>query len=79
MNFDKCQVKKHKVKYVGHLLTENSIQPDPEKVKAVTELSTPQTKEDMRRFLGMVQYLAKFIPNLSAIDTLLRGITSKAT
>ena len=32
----------------------------------------PQDKEGVRRFLGLVQYLAKFIPNLSHIDASLR-------
>ena len=80
LNFDiKCQVKQRKVKYVGHLLTKNGLLPDPDKVRAVRELPTPKSKEDVRRFLGLVQYLAtcKFIPNLSAIDAPLREVTRK--
>ena len=37
----------------------------------------PENKEDVRRFLGFVQYLAKFIDKLSEVDEPLRELTKK--
>ena len=74
LNFDKCEIKKSKVSYVGHQVTENGLQADPSKIKAVRDMPVPQSKEDIRRFLGLVQYLSKFIPSMSAIDSPLRDV-----
>ena len=77
LNFDKCQIKQRQVKYVGHLVTNNGLKPDPNKVKAMREMPEPKSKEDIRRFLGCIHYLAKFIPNLSEIDQPLRQVMKK--
>lgn len=34
---------------------------DPIKVNAIKNMPSPKTKEDVHRFLGMVNYLAKFV------------------
>jgi transposase InsO family protein len=74
LNFEKCQIKKPQVKYVGHVVTQNGLEPDWEKVRAVRQMPVPKNKEDIRRFLGFIQYLAKFIPNLSAVNAPLREL-----
>lgn len=77
LNFDKLQIRQKSVKYVGHVLTDQGLQPDPEKVRAVKEIPTPKSREEVRRFLGIIQYLSKFIPNLSEVDGPLRDIMKK--
>ena len=57
---------------MGYIITSEGLQPDPKKVQAIVDMPQPQDKEGVRRFLGLVQYLAKFIPNLSQIDAPLR-------
>ena len=79
LNFKKCQLRQSSVKYVGHIISDKGVHPDDEKIKAVKEMPDPQSKEDVRRFLGFIQYLAKFIPNLSEIDAPLREILKKKT
>ena len=46
--------------------------PDPRKTSAIANMEKPQNKEKVRRFLGMVTYLAKFIPRLSTVSAPLR-------
>ena len=48
LNFDKCQVKQPRVTYVGHLVTDQGLQPDPKKVRAVRSMPVPGSKEDVR-------------------------------
>jgi len=74
LNYDKCQIRKKKLDYVGHVVTEHGLQPDPNKVRAVSDMPVPKSKEEIRRFLGLVQYLSKFIPELSAVDSPLRDV-----
>ena len=79
LNFDKCQIRQDSVKYVGHLVTARGLEADPDKLKAVAEMPAPCDKEGVRRFLGFIQYLAKFIPNLSEVDAPLRELIHKDT
>ena len=48
---------------MGHRITKDGLHSDPEKVKATTEMEAPTNIDELRRFLGMVNYLAKFLPN----------------
>ena len=53
------------------------MRPDPEKIRAVQEMKPLENVKELMTFLGYVQYLGKFIPNLSEISTLLRRLLSK--
>lgn len=74
LNMEKCRIRQKQVPYVGHLLTSDGLLPDPEKLVAIRNMPIPQNKEDVKRFLGFVTYLGKFIPNLSEVDAPLRAL-----
>lgn len=61
----KCVYKQREVIYLGHMLTDSGIKPDPAKVRAITDMKPPADRADLLRFLGMTKYLSKFIPDLS--------------
>jgi len=65
-NPEKFQFRVSEVKYVDQVLSSDGFKPDPYKVKAIVKYPQPQTKEDLRRFLRLVNYLAEFVSNLSA-------------
>lgn len=44
------------------------MRPDEEKVRAVTQLPPPKNRQELLRFMGMIQYLSTFIPNMSDIS-----------
>ena len=50
---------------------------DPKKVAAITSMRPPECKSEVKSFLGMVNYLQKFIPRLSEHTKLLRGLEKK--
>ena len=77
LNFHKVRVRKQQVLYVGHIISAEGLKPDPEKVRAIKEMPPPTTKEDVRRFLGSIQYLAKFLPMLAEVETPLRELTKR--
>ncbi|PKI71983.1 hypothetical protein CRG98_007599 [Punica granatum] len=52
-------------KLVGFIVSEKSIKVDPNKVKAIMELSSPSTVREVRSFLGRMNYIARFIANLT--------------
>ena len=61
MKKSKCCFFKRELHYLGHLLTTEGIKPQPEKVKAISELKPPSTSKGVTEFLGMVGYYRKFI------------------
>lgn len=77
VNQRKCQFGRSKVTFMGHELSAQGIMPMQEKISAVKSFRRPETAEEVRSFLGLANYVGKFIPNLSSISTPLRDMTRK--
>ena len=73
----KLRLKTKQVEYIGHVLTENGLQPDPKEVDAVINFPAPVDKQELQRFLGMINYLGKFVPNMSKLNEPLRRLLEK--
>ena len=76
LNFDKVSLRKQQVQYVGHIISAEGLKPDPKKVRAMKDMPPPEAKY-VRRFLGSIQYLAKFLPMLAEVEAPLRELTRK--
>lgn len=59
---EKCKFDQQRIKFLGHIFTTNGIEADPEKVDAINRIQQPKDKKQLQRFLGMVNYMGKFIP-----------------
>lgn len=70
----KFQHKVSSVKYLGHIISEEGIAVDPEKVQAITKMATPTDKTELKRYLGMVKFLSQYIPHESEITAPLRNL-----
>ena len=77
LNKEKVKLRMTEVPYIGHLLTSEGIKPDPKKVEAVQKMPQPTDVPSVKRFLGMVNYLSKFLPNHSTITEPLRQLEAK--
>lgn len=77
LNEDKLALCQPEIVFFGHVLCKEGLKPDPAKVEAIEKFKRPENQEAVLRFLGMVNYLAKFVPNLSATAEPLRVITRK--
>lgn len=73
----KCKFGLQEIAYMGHRITDKGVLPDLSKIEAIKNLQTPQNKKDIERLLGMVQYLARFIPNSSILTEPLRKLLKK--
>ena len=67
---------KSEVPYVGHLITQNGLQPNPDRVQAILDMTTPTNKQAVC-FLGMIGYVRKFIPNMSEVAKPVRLLLAK--
>ena len=74
LNKEKCQFRVPEVTYIGHILNAKGVQPDPEKVRAIQDMPPPVDKKGVERLLGTINYLAKFIPNMSTITHPIREL-----
>ena len=63
--------------FMGHRITSKGLEADPAKIKAVAGMERPEDVPALRRFLGMVNYLNKFIPNLADVLQPLHQLTKK--
>ena len=63
--------------FLGHKISGKGISPDPEKVKAIKDMTFPKWEQGLLRFLGMIVYLSKFIPQLSEQAHQLRELVNK--
>ena len=74
LHTDKCKIGVQELIFLGDKLTSEGIKPDPAKVSAIVNLPSPKCKGDVQRFLGMVQCLGKWVPELSQKTTPLREL-----
>ncbi|XP_065177704.1 uncharacterized protein K02A2.6-like [Sycon ciliatum] len=77
LNADKCQLSKSSVKYIGHWLSGTGVAPDGEKLQAIADMAMPKSLQDVQRFLGMVTYLGRFIPDMSSISEPVRRLAKR--
>ncbi|KAK2702145.1 hypothetical protein QYM36_019275, partial [Artemia franciscana] len=78
-NRDKCIFDALSIPYFGHLLTTEGIKADPEKTKAIANMPAPESHEQLQVLLGMYNYLARYIPNLSTLNHPLRELSKSKT
>ena len=74
---DKCEFLRREVAYLGHIITDKGVSPNPEKIKAVTKFPTPKNPKDIKSFLGLVGYYRRFIENFSKITKPLTSLLKK--
>lgn len=77
LNSEKCLFAQSSVKFLGHVIDSQGIRPDPNKVSAIEHFSRPTNVSDVRRFLGMVNQLSKFSPNLADMTQPMRELLVK--
>ena len=77
LNKTKCQIRKQSIVFLGHIISSEGIKIDPSKTEAITKMPLPRSVNDLQRFLGMNNYLGKFIPNLTKHATPLHNLLKK--
>ena len=75
----KCSLFQSEVSYLGHVVSERGIKPDPEKVDRVHEWPTPTSVSDVRSFLGLCSYYRRFIRGFSTIAAPLNKLLEKSS
>ena len=79
LNAEKCIFKATSIPFFGHVISREGIKPDPKKIEAVKTMTIPTSKLELQSFLGLCNYLAIYVPSLSAVLQPLCELTKKDT
>ena len=77
-----CNPKKSKlfcdeIYFLGHKISQQGIEADTSKMDKITEWPIPKNSTQVRSFLGLVRYIAAFLPNLATHTAVLTKLTYK--
>ncbi|KAG1946284.1 interleukin-1 receptor accessory protein-like 1-A [Pimephales promelas] len=73
---EKCKFFQSSVRYLGHVVSEQGVETDPEKIAALKTWPVPQHLKELKAFLGFCGYYRKFIKGYSNIMKPLNDLTS---
>ena len=77
LNSKKLELRRERVTFFGAEYSALGMHPDPKKVQGITKMTAPMDKQQLQSFLGMVNYMGTFIPNLSHHTEPLRAMLKK--
>ena len=73
----KVSLCKSSVSFLGFILDDKGVSPDPAKIAALVDASPPRTPKQVRQFLGAAGFMRAFIPHFSQIARPLHALTKK--
>lgn len=79
LNWDKCVFRSSRIEFLGHTISGDGIFPSVSKIEAILSFRQPDNEAEVRSFLGLANYLNKFIPNLATLDEPLRELVRKGS
>lgn len=79
IKFEKCRFFVKEVKYLGNIISQHGLRPDPDKIKTILDLPAPTDTSQVRSYLGSINYYGKYINQMSKLraplDNLLKNDT----
>lgn len=67
IQMDKCNFLKKETEFLGHILTDKGMKPNPDKIKIIQKLELPRTERQIKSFLGITGYYRKFIKDYAKV------------
>ena len=77
LKFVKCKFASNSVKYLGHILQNNTITPLKDNLKSIKDFPIPENRKQIRQFLGKIIFYGKYIPNVSIVLDPLHNLLRK--
>lgn len=67
LNREKCSLRQSQLHFLGHLIDQSGVRPDPDRVEAIHQLLPPKNGQELKRVLGVVNYLGRLVPALATV------------
>ena len=77
LNPKKCCFAKQKVEYLGHVVSTDGVQPNPEKVRVVQDFPVHKNLKQLRTSMGLANYYRRFVKGFARIAGPLNVLTKK--
>ena len=77
LNAGKCEFRLNKLEFFGHEITQNVVKPSEEKIGDIRDAEAPRNSSEVRSFMGLVQFVSRFIPNLSSVAEPIQRLTRR--
>lgn len=77
LKFTKCTFAESSVKYLGHIIQENTIRPVKDNLISVRNFPVPKTQKNIRQFLGKINFYHEYIPKSATILEPLHNLLRK--
>lgn len=77
LNKQKCQIGLNKISFLGQVFQASGMSPEFKKIEAIMKMSEPTSVKELQRFLGMINYLSGYLPNMSEKCANLRKLLKK--
>ncbi|KAK3083972.1 hypothetical protein FSP39_006106 [Pinctada imbricata] len=79
LNKEKCSFNQNRISFFGYVFSAEGISADPKKVEAIKDAKKPSNQSEIKSFLGMTNYVSRFIPDYSTITDPLRKLLRDKT
>ena len=77
LNFDKCLFFQKEIEYLGRIVAYNKIRIQPQYIKKLLNLEIPKTKKELQMVLGVIGWVAPWIPHLAHLSSPLHDLKQK--
>lgn len=77
LKFTKCTFASNSVKYLGHLIQDNSVKPVKDNLISIRSFPIPKTQKNVRQFLGKINFYHEYIPKIAIILDPLHNLLRK--
>lgn len=73
----KCSFAQRRLEYLGHIISERGVEPNPSKIQAMLAWPTTKSPKDLRAFLSLTGFYRKFIQGYAIIASPLTALYAK--
>ena len=79
LKWEKCDLYAEQMDCLGHVIDDNGIHPDTDKLRRIRDWRTPRNYNDVQRFVGLINYVASFLPDISAYVAPMQSMVKNGT